>query len=920
MLRIHKSYSGENATNYFNSALSKEGEYLVDHEIKSTWEGNTARKIGILGQEVTKEVFSNLAHSIYPVNKGKLNVRSVENARSGFDFTFSAVKSASILHAITKDDAIFEAHKKAYREAMIEIERAAQTQANNQNERIYQQTSNIIYAAFDHFTSRPSEIELDGKTLNIPDMQMHTHCFVFNTTWNEEKQRFQALETGNIFRQAPLFEAIYHSHFSFLLNEMGHKIERTSERYEISGVSREIRERFSNRTKLINEVIQKKGITDAKQKAELGARTRKAKSKNSVHEKELPDIWKSRLSKKEQETLYKVKNQPSAESKPITAKEAIDRSLEHHLERNSTVQEAKLLAYALKLGYGILLPDDIRAELRCRVSILRTDIDTVPYITTKEMVKAEDHMISMAVEGKGKFASLNPSYEIKQDFLNEQQRKAIKDILSSNDQVTLLKGAAGSGKTSLLTEVRQAIQESGKSLFAVAPSAQASRTVLRQKGFEADTVAALLTNPELHSKLYNNCLLVDEAGLLGVKHTSDILKLAQKNNCRVILSGDIRQHGPVEAGDAMRILEEKARLKTANVQKVVRQKNEDYRRVTELLARGKTLEGYQTLDLMDGVKEIPDHEERMEEMANDYIASRSNGRSALMISPTHYEGDILTQTVRNKLKKDGQIKGEERQLPTLKSLNFTNAQKQDMANYQEGQMLRFTKNQKGGFKAGSHHEILPTEKPNEWRIRDTSTGEIRPLPPSASDYFEVYQKTNTGIGEGDLIRMTANSQSLEGTKVNNGNTYSVKGFTEDGHIRLDNGKTLSKDISHFKHGYVETSYSSQGKDCQDVLISMSEMSFAASNEQQFYVSVSRGIHSARIYTSDKDELKKAIARSGNRMSATELAEHAKRRQLQIRQRDYNEMLNSKRNEHGRAQQQDKSPERDIRYHRPFERD
>ena len=57
------------------------------------------------------------------------------------------------------------------------------------------------------------------ETQYIPDPHLHTHCFVMNMTWNEEKGRYQAIEVGNIKKNAPYYEALYHSHLAEELTE-----------------------------------------------------------------------------------------------------------------------------------------------------------------------------------------------------------------------------------------------------------------------------------------------------------------------------------------------------------------------------------------------------------------------------------------------------------------------------------------------------------------------------------------------------------------------------------------------------------------------------------------------------------------------------------------------------------------------------
>lgn len=905
MLTIHRSSNAEAARSYFTEALSKEGEYYVGESVNAFWQGKLAKRLGLYGEKVTKTNFSGLLNKKNSLTKEKLNVRDVSDARCGYDYTWSAPKSLSLLYAITKDESLPEAHRYAYSKAMASIEAHAQTQANTSYGRFYESTGNVIFAPFDHFTSRPNEIIKNGKTLFLPDPQIHTHAYMMNITWSEVRNRYQALELGNIHKQASYFEAVYHSHLSHRLNQIGYRTRRTHDRYEIEGISRELIEKFSNRTKTINEVAKQKGITDPKAKGRLSVTTRNKKGKSVFREDELYQLWKERLTPEEYKNLMSLKGKHKETIRRVSVKEAIDLALEHFLERQSVIEEKRVLAYALKLGYGSLLPEDVERELNSRLNILRDEKDTITYVTTKEMVMAEDVMIEFATEGKGKQPPLYSSYKPKQDFLNDQQVKAVKEILSSTDKVTILKGAAGVGKTTLLTEIQEAVKSVSKQLFAIAPSAQASRSVLREKGFDSDTISSLLHNPKLQEKLRNNVLLVDEAGMVGVKTMSEILLLAKKHDSRVILSGDTMQHSSPEAGDALRILQEKAQLTTASVQKIIRQKPQDYREAVEKLSKGQTLEGYNRLDKMGAVKEIVDHDERVKTIAKDYTDSVLSKRSALIVSPTHAEGDMITQAVRDELKSKGRIQGKERAFETLKNLSLTGAQKKDLSNYHDGQVLVFTKNQRGGFSAGEHFEVLPQKKNEDIKIKSLKTGMVSNLPHQSAQYFDVYQKTQTEIAKGDLIRITRNSKSKEDTKLNNGNSYNVLGFSKAGDIKLSNGKTIARDMMHLTHGYVSTSHSSQGKDARDVFIAQSDVSFSASSQQQFYVSISRGTHSVSVYTSDKNELKKSITRNNERMTAREIADGHERRLLEQKQRTHHRNLNEKIKEHERSKQRQK---------------
>ena len=103
-----------------------------------------------------------------------------------------------------------------------------------------------------------------------------------------------------------------------------------------------------------------------------------------------------------------------------------------------------------------------------------------------------------------------------------------------------------------MQEAAQHIERSGTKVFAFAPSADASRDVLRNAGFkDADTVARLLVDENLQRQAAGQLIWIDEAGLLGMRTMERVFDLAERIGARVLLSGDRRQHGSVERGAAL---------------------------------------------------------------------------------------------------------------------------------------------------------------------------------------------------------------------------------------------------------------------------------------------------------------------------------------------------------------------------------
>ena len=396
----------------------------------------------------------------------------------------------------------------------------------------------------------------------------------------------------------------------------------------------------------------------------------------------------------------------------------------------------------------------------------------------------------------------------------------------------------------------------------LAPSASASRGVLRSEeggGFtEADTVARFLIDREFQHKAKNGVIWVDEAGLLGMRQTRQVFDLAEKLNARVVLQGDKQQHGSIERGTTLRVLEQFAGLPVAQLTEIRRQKGR-YKEAVTALSKGKMLAGYDTLEDLGWVKSTADNTPLVDEYMEAIDTKRSDQDitdRVLAIAPTHAEAAEVTDAIRHRLQERGIVAKEEHEFETLVPLHWTEAERGDLSRYEGTEVIQYHRN--GGTQKAGQRVAIADFKPG-MQLGPAST-------------FSVYGKSTIKLAEGDRIRITAPGKSADKKhKLDNGTHYQIKGFDEKGGIVLNNGWTLDADFKHLTHGYVTTSHASQGKTVDKILIAMGRESLPAISAEQFYVSVSRGRERATIFTDvPTPELREAIQKADSRKSATEL--------------------------------------------------
>jgi conjugative relaxase-like TrwC/TraI family protein len=855
MLRVIAS---RNAKEYFAESLKREDYYSEGQEVSGDWNGIAAERLGLSGA-VTTAAFESLCDNQKPGTDERLTQRNKSNRTVGYDFNFHCPKSVSVAYEFTRDEHILDAFKMSVNQTMREIESEIKTRVRKQGANENRTTGNMIWAEFVHFTARP----VNG----IPDPHLHAHCYTFNTTWDDEEKKWKAGQFRDLKGDAPYFEAAFHARFSKQLAEMGYRIERTAKGWELAGVPQRVLDEFSKRTEQVEQKAKELGITSTKGKDGLAALTRERKRKD-IEKSELREVWDKRISTDERAAIQNNLRHTTADAPKVSEMKAMDFAVQHCYERASIVTDKELLRHALRFGMGDVDVAQTKRQL-LRDELIKENVDGRQWLTTKNVLAEEKRLIDFVADGKGKFKPFGSGkYQFQNLKLSDEQRNAVRHVLQSTERVTASRGGAGTGKTTMMKEAVAAIESTGQKVFTFAPSAEASRGVLRSDaGFaNAETVEALLQNEKLQAQVRGQVLWIDEAGLLSVRTLARVADLAEKENCRIILSGDTAQHRAVERGDALRILEKHANLPAAELKEIWRQKADAHKAVVADLQGGNLESAFKRLDKLGMLREM-DADKRHEALATDYAAAVSEGKSALVISPTHAEGERVTREIRAKLKAARKLAADEYEFIQLKNLQWTEAQRADVRNYQAGQIVQFHQNL-AGFRRGERVTVKAHDASGV--MVERQNGGTASLPLNVAARFQVYEARKITLAAGDWIRITQNGFTKDKQRLNNGDLKQVKGFTKDGDIKLANGWVVSKDYGNLTHGYCLTSYSSQSKGVDCVFVAESSESFRAAAREQFYVSISRFKEALTIYTDDKHQLLEAVRKSSHRPSATDL--------------------------------------------------
>lgn len=887
MLTISKPLSAGQARAYHAEEFgnARENYYTEGERIAGEWHGGLAEEWGLRG-EVREDQFQRLSKGQHPltgeqlvryqaareyVNERGDRINAMEH-RAGWDATFSAPKSTSLTALVGGDERVREAHRASVGVALDEMERYVQARLGGNLPA--ETTGKWVATKFEHDSARP----VDGYAAP----QLHTHVVFFNLTETENGETY-ALQPQELYRTQQYATAVYRSELALRLKDLGYEIERgESGQPEIKGYSREYLEASSPRRKQIEQHLARENQRGAGAAQIAAHQTREGKLEISHDEmqrrhREMAAHFgdqPERVVQSAQERRERSREEPSEKA----VAQAIHYAREKNLEREAVTDERALLRDALKRSMGEATFHEIKTEFEKRVEsgefIEASHRAPGRAFTTGEMIGYERDTINAMRAGQKQHPAI-VSFETRREIerehahLSQSQRQAVEQILASRDQVTALEGVAGAGKTTSLAAIRAAAQREGYKVEGFAPTSRAAQK-LGESGIESSTLQRHLAHGEEPQDGQKRLYVLDESSLASTKQMNQFLHRLREND-RVLLVGDTRQHEAFEAGRPYQQLRE-AGIETARLNEIVRQKNPTLKEVVGQLSHGQVREAMEKLDAQGRVHEIFEREERLREIAREYT---KKPEGTLVVSPDNQSRKELNETIHRTMQSTGQVSAKEHELRVLAARQeITGADRQWASQYEAGDVVRYTRGSKTqSIKAGEYARVRSVDAEQNQLTVERENGERVSYDPRRLHGVTLYRETEHVFSQGDRVQFTAPDRARH---IANRELGTIEKIDADAnvHVRLDSGRAVAfniKENPHLDHGYAVTSHSSQGQTADRVLIHVDTEAAGEKliNQRLAYVAVSRARYDAQIYTNDKSQLAEGLSRDVSHRSAIE---------------------------------------------------
>jgi conjugative relaxase-like TrwC/TraI family protein len=914
---IKKLSSAKQASGYYKQAdYYTKGQEGVD--ISSSWLGKGAEELGLEGF-VDHQQFEAILAGVLPDG----TILDQPNRVVGWDLTFSAPKSVSVMALAGGDERLLDAHMEAVKDALqFAQDEFAVTRKTEDGDTFIEKTGNLLVSAFTHTTSRAL------------DPALHTHSLIMNATKNQDGE-WRALESNTFFDNRILLGLVYQTSLSQRAAELGYDIirdDRTGQ-FDLAEVPRAVIDEFSQRRQQIEKAADEQGIShsDAQGMEQVALNTRN--TKQNVPTSQVTSDWDARINTLDfdYQAIIDTAKEKAQDTAPAMHNEdalnILRLAIENLSFKESVFSRQDLIKEALRFDQNNIAVNQIAGYLDALVShgeLLETRMDQrgqerqISY-TTPASVDREKEILGMVKAGTGKSQAMGTleevtgfieRYNASADMpLNASQTDALIGLATNEDIFQGLQGLPGVGKSTLMHATNAFANEQGLKLVGIAPTGTAAQELYHKANMETRTIDSLLEidkhrDGQSYRHEPNTIYVVDESGMVSDRHTVALMRLNNVEGSRMIDAGDINQLPALEAGApfeqkqklsyAFEIMNDIKRQRNPLLQKMV------YDAIDSSIGKAFSVLAKST-DEHSGIANIENVDDRLNASVAhyarllDHYVDEGHGLSEIvnkdikMVTPLNATKEDSNAAIRDTLKSRGLLDNDQRtSLITLLPKGITPTEQKraigfkayrDNGTAAEGDIVRFHKDIDAlGIKQGEYFHVAntPTKGSTVVSLKHADTG--RPVNMDMARYTEdntlsVFSASRKEISVGDQLRWRdtyqatdiKNGQSLEVTHIDHQQqTYTVK--VDDGrHI------TLSQDLSggHNDYNYAITPHSFQGGSANHVILNYGKEARRLTTRNNLIVSLTRGVHGTFLYADNAQQVAQE-ADSNNRSKTSAL--------------------------------------------------
>ena len=663
MLSIGKLGKGQERYYLDMVAEGAEDYYSGEGEEAGEWIGDAAARLGLDG-EVGEDQLVAMLTGRNPVDgEPLLGTSGVPASGSvpGFDLTFSAPKSVSLLWGLGGADVAMEvkaAHREAVGAALSYMQREACWTRRGAGGSEFVKGNGYLAAAYVHRSSRNG------------DPQLHTHVLVANAT--KADGRWTRLYHPAIYDHATTASYIYEAHLrDELSRRLGVEWQPTRKGIaEIDGFADEHLRAFSTRRAEILEAAGENASAASRQVATLA--TRKPKEAD-ISQVELQQRWRSKadeigLDREAIEQTLRGQG-PRIERYPALTLQQLDRAVtegQSHFDRRDAIQA---VADSLRNGAKGADVERLADEFLASEAVIQiADTAKGPRYTTRRIWELEREALAAVERMDAERATIAGELIAariveSRPTLKADQRELVGRLLANPERVVVVIGEAGTGKTFAIAAAAEGWAQAGIELRIAAPTWRAAG-VLRSDGLPAVSVATLLSELDRGEReggeealAQGSALVIDEAGMVDSASLARLIEHAERAQAKLVLVGDPEQLGEIEAGGLFRAIAE--RTDPIRLEEVIRHEHRVDREAAKLIREGEGAEALGLYVSEERVTVAPDSEATRAALVRDWHEAYERGEDAVMIAKRNRDVERLNATAREVRRESGQLGAEE---------------------------------------------------------------------------------------------------------------------------------------------------------------------------------------------------------------------------------------------------------------------